>query len=95
MNETLVRIQILDHNGDSAFERKLEEAIQEVAKQKFAHSKWPYVGDGAGTDYFQFSATSMEDTAAFMEDCARLRRILEGATQPVVVLTADLVGGSR
>jgi hypothetical protein len=86
-----VTIKTLDHNGDSLLERKIDEAIQEAAKKHFNFGMWPFVG----TDYFQFKATSMDDTAAFLEDCAALYNKLAEMEQPLIVLTPDLQGGIK
>ncbi len=84
-----VQIKTLDHNGDSLMEKKIQEALEEVAKKHFNFGMWPFVG----TEYFQFKATSMDDTAAFLNDCADLYNKLAASETPLIVMTPDLQGG--
>lgn len=90
--DLVIQIKTLDHNGDSILEKKIAEALEDVAKKHFNFGMWPFVG---GTEYFQFTATSMDDTAAFFEDCKNLYNKILTAGEPIVVMTPDLQGGSK
>jgi hypothetical protein len=89
-NSTLsVKLMIMDASGHTEETHPLQEALHRVIDEHFDNARWvTFQGS-----QFSFSAKSKTDTAAFMEDCARLRRLLESTDNPVVILQPDLRGG--